>query len=363
MRNIFYVLGSILLAFLCGCTKFWGPTDFGPLPHHIITKLVWSPDGKQLAFTGRYDYSPKKLFDDSLYLIQADGSNLKKLEDSPIDWSSYILYSWFSENSLLTGDIGKIFLFQLNSSVKSKQIIDLNLKKERILNFCKTKEQNNFIFLRNSNKYVKIFNSIILTQITEKQEEFPLTIQWGDEFKNTSNEFAYIVYSLACLPISQQIYLKVLKDQDSDSSTKRTFYHALGEVDIQEKTISNLKVFYTQKENKEKYEIERLTFLGWLDTQTIFYFYQFKDYTLDSPLISHFYTYNTRDKSTQELKNIAPGLAQALLEDRPFAISPDFKQFAYASKNNETLLLSDLEGKNVKTLLKIDAALSEKEKP
>ncbi|MBT9544373.1 MAG: PD40 domain-containing protein [Candidatus Sericytochromatia bacterium] len=77
---------SVLL-FSCG----WGPNDFIPTQQQI-TNLAWSPDGQKLAFMYENDKETNhniSFYRSSLYVINVDGTGLKRVQFNPESSSPY----------------------------------------------------------------------------------------------------------------------------------------------------------------------------------------------------------------------------------------------------------------------------------
>lgn len=105
-----------------------GPTDvYIPQRQQLIDAVKWSPDGKKLAFTYQNGYDSN--FNFSLYTVNSDGTQLKKLLETNTKNLSYILHQWAPQKNLLTGDAWN--LYDVDEQGLQKQIFSQAPEKMR----------------------------------------------------------------------------------------------------------------------------------------------------------------------------------------------------------------------------------------
>lgn len=352
-KRVLFFAFVLSFSFLFSCVKWWGPTDFGPLPRYRITSLAWSPDGKKLAFMGFHDEYTVD-FNINLYLIDENGQNLKKIKNSPLKITPYRLFQWASADTLLTGN--RWNLYQIDLQGQEKMVLNLDSNIYTINNACILKDSKNMIVSGQEYKHtISTLNDLFILKENEQPRIQTIHFQDNSEFKH---EDIVLDGSLACSPFSKKIYLDY-----ANKSAKKTF-HSLAEIEIESNKLLSPLVFrnisFPTETNKTQ---GKLQFLGWKDEQTLVYHYLAGENEPELGTESHFYEYNSVNKTTTELKQISPEIARIIRYERAFAFSPDFTRIAYINETEEKLLLSDLAGKSVKTLFEIHPTLSGSNQP
>lgn len=345
------ILLSVLL-FSCG----WGPTDFIPTQQQI-TNLAWSPDGQKLAFMYENDKETNhniSFYRSSLYVINVDGTGLKRVQLNPESSSPYYLHQWAPYPEIITGGSLNIYSVKLNDQ-EAQQIL-LNLNKDQNQDyFGHTCILNgNLNILASSQMNIRLGS---LNKNTGSSFDKLKFLSWEDG--TPANQRLNMTNPFACSPYKNQIYFSgILSKSDSN------YQHFIAELDSETGTIAQPIVFKSisfDKDNpQEQGHLHEVTFLGWKNEHTIVYF-QRSDTAI--------YEFDLAKKIVSLRSDISQPILTALKKPLYKAVfSPDFKKVAYTQQDtinpiNTQLIISNPDGTQAKSLLFVMSDLPNKDVP
>lgn len=371
-KKIVFFAIFLSFSFLFSCVKnVWELDPPGVLPTHQIEDLQWSPDGTQLALMEYFRFSPHKQTDYHLYLWSFKDSQLKLVQGNPSEIGSYTLFQWISEKAFLTGNLKDIYEVNINGQFQTH----LHTEKEisRVDRGCPSFDTHDLIISASGNRtstQVPItkdnqtyetstpLNKLFIKKSPTPSEKdlFELKIENINE-KNIPNFGQFI----SCSPFSNRIYFNY-----ADYGSAK-IQHAVAEVNTEQSQLINPLVFltYPLKISSSGQVFPQFKFVGWKSENTVIYLYK-----EEKDLRISFYEFNLIDQTLKKWTAISDTLIDKIEQkgvyaDAPdfkevtiFAFSPDFQQVAYVDKKADKLMLSDLNGQNIKTILDIQKDLS-----
>lgn len=313
-----------------------GPTDFGVSGREQeIYSVRWSPDGKKLAFTYQNGYLSN--FNFSLYTVNSDGSQLKKLFESNTKNLVYNLYQWAPNNDMLTGN--RWHLFEIGINGKSRNIINLKEDtRDSIDNSCTFPNSDNFLSISGS-KYPFIINiSKKESNIREHLEiRNPILVD-GSVYFLTDQDGLNSQY-ISCR--NDQIFINInhyLKESNSYKSI-----YAIASINQKESTLYDFNVFKTFDYKPGNVSVNfNFRFFGWNSETTVLY-------TLSEIRDSHpVFEYNLSTRETKERQDI-----KVIGE-----FSPDFQKVAFPDYDGQSkvtyLAISNPDGTHKQRILKAE---------
>lgn len=357
------LIGLILFGWLFGvlsaCSQIWNPIELlsqieEPQKYAIIN-MAWSPDGKKLALTIKNLPQTPDIFPENdyhqHYLINTDGASLKKIPLIASDTSP--LFFWVSSERFV---LNNGTTYQLNYLGQPQFISDSGYKTHVLSHMCSLTPAKDLLIQGRVNnpqgRTSEFFTpGLFIKKESEYQQILPLQFQTTADFEapNTLSGTA-----LACSPFSNRIYLEF----SSGTHDAKAQHHLLAELDIEKKQVLNPTRFYSlDPPSDPMIPREMLHFLGWKDENRIYYAVQKSAPESEKKVIV--YDYDLTTHTSTELKNISPPILLAIQNHAAFAFSPDLTQVAFVEKKTQKLMLSDLQGKTIKTLLDIPIALAE----
>lgn len=329
--------------FLSGCQGYCsllpntcGLINTGTVRHSKVISIKWSPDGTRLAFTYQNGESPYNSRY-SLYLVNADGTQLKKLLETDVKNSTYILYQWAEDNQILAGDPWN--LYDVDSQGVEKKIFSLSKERvngynSQIQNACHLTDTR-YVVIQSSLPFLE---SMSLLQ-TETSIVVPAKINPPYPFLPPDPHWSTSA-TLKCLLNENNLYI----GQVNSSAEQKKFeaYHTISKVKPDSAEIGNVTVFKSIVPPTDRFkEAPVFRFLG-NDIKTNLV------YSLN-PLQGRpsIQSYNIESKETSERHDI-----------KVFGeFSPDFQKVAFLEEDtdyqDDNIVISNPDGSQKKIVAKV----------
>lgn len=300
-----------------------------------ISSIKWSPDGKKLAFNYRNgDFAPNTNY--SLYTVNADGTKLKKLLETHVEHTFYIIYQWATNNKILTGDYNDLYDIDEQGLVKkifSQPNERVNGYYYEIKNACHLSDAR-YVIVQSSLPFpgwIDVLNTetgtIVSANISQTNPFRSFMSNWGS------------LGIVECLPVQNMLYLSQLNT--SVAQNKFEAYFTVGKIIPEMAEIEDITVFKSFDSDAEHKEVPELRYLG-VDTKNNFIYSSLEQKQVNPTILS----YNLESKETRKRQDIK------ILGD----FSPNLQKVAFLDYDKPSrdynLAISNLDGSQKQVIVK-----------
>lgn len=309
----------------------------GDSPQSRIASIKWSPDGKRMVFSYRKgDFAPSTEY--SLYIINIDGTKIKKLLEHHVDRSYYVIYQWTKNNKILTSDL--VDLYDVDEQGMAKKIYSqphdqVNGYYYQIESACHLSDAQ-YVMTQSYLPFpgvVNVLNTATGTVVPAKVIQPNSFLPFGSD-KGSST-------TVACLPSQNRVYIGQVNSSAAQNNLEA--YFAIGKMMPETAEIEDTTLFKSFGPSYEHInDVAKLELLGADTKNNLFYSLRSNKGQLTPAVFS----YNLESKETQEHENIK------VLGD----FAPDFQKVAFIDydKTNRDfyLAISNVDGSEKKIIIK-----------